>query len=84
MGCKDLLLGHVELLHQQPKLLSFRTTLNTLIFQPQFVLGISPVHVQDFALGPHEVDTGRLSNLSLMANPFFQGVGCTTQLGIVI
>jgi len=62
VGCKLILLTHVELLiNQHSQVLLSRAALNPFSAQPIFVLGIALSHVQDLALGLvelHDVHKG--------------------------
>jgi len=61
LGCKCILLGHVELLiNKHPQVLIARAALNPFSAQPVLILRVALMHVQDLALGLgelHEVHT---------------------------
>ncbi|GAB0176555.1 hypothetical protein GRJ2_000120700 [Grus japonensis] len=90
LGCKCALPAHVELLiNQHPQVLLLRAALNTFSTQPVVVLGITPTHVQDLALGLVEL---HVLCIGLCLKPVkvpldgilsLQHVDCTTQLGVV-
>lgn len=60
LGCKHILLAHVELLiNQRLQVLPLWAALNPLTMQPVFVLEITPPQVQDLGLVEfHEVHKG--------------------------
>jgi len=90
LGCKSTLMGHVELLiNQPPQVLLLRAALNPFLAQPVFVLGIAPTQVQNPALGLvelHEVLTCPLlkpDQVPLDDRLSLQCVDHTTQLGVI-
>ncbi|KAK4830572.1 hypothetical protein QYF61_011750 [Mycteria americana] len=90
LGCKCTLPAHVELLiNQQPQVILLTAALNPFSAQPVFVLGTSPTHVPDLALGPvelHEVHMGpplKPVKVPLDGIPSLQRVNHTTQLGVI-
>ena len=84
------LLAHVEfLINQHPQVFLFRATLNTLINQTVFVLGITQTQVQDLAPGLtelYEVNTGpplEPLKVPLDGIPSLKHINCTIQLGVI-
>ena len=88
LGCKHILLAHVELLiNQRLQVLPLWAALNPLTMQPVFVLEITPPQVQDLGLVEfHEVHKGPpLQPIKVYQDGIssLQHVDCTTQLGAV-
>ncbi|TRZ15800.1 hypothetical protein HGM15179_011299 [Zosterops borbonicus] len=85
---KCTLLAHVELLmNQHTQILLLRAALNPFSTQPEGVLGIFPIHMQDSDFVElHEVHTSlslKAAKVPLVAIPFLWSVDHTTQMGIV-
>jgi len=81
---------HVQLfIHQYPKVLLGRASLNLFVPQPVLIAGVALTQMQDLARGlvkPHEVHTHLLLQLvqvPLDVIPSFWCANCITQLGVI-